>query len=809
MIGSRWILGIALVLCGTGSFAAFASAQTTPPSTEPAPSVKPKLNIAKELGLFGPSGVGGQEKQVTLAGSFTIERGSHRGVLSLSATMAPGWHVYSVTQKKGATQPSKITPAESESYKVLGQFRADRDPVEKTYPFYSVPVEEHPGKVVWSAPIELAEDVKPEGLIVPLEYNGQVCSDKVCIPLTERVEAAFAGFTALPETLGEYHPAANQAELVLKGHVEPAAIAPGGKARLVLTAIPNPGWHVYAYAPKDPDVVGSNKPTLIYVKTPAGWTRSPTNASAEPKTKAAALPRLPKERYHDEPVTWTVELTAPANAATGETLLTGYVGLQTCKEGCLPPHGVEFRAGLPVKAATEDGKIPLQFISLQPTGDGAPASEPAVAGYKDIAKLAAATESGRANYSLPVILVFSLLGGFILNLMPCVLPVIGLKVLSFVQQGGESRARIFALNVWFSLGLLLVFLLLATAATFANLSWGEHFGILGFQVAMVVLVFAFALSFLGVWEIPIPGFAQSSTSNKLQQQEGPAGAFSKGIFTTVLATPCSGPFLGTVFGYTLTQPPLVTYLIFTFIGLGMASPYLVIGAFPTLVRWLPKPGAWMDVVKQLMGFVLLGTVVYLFTLVNEEYRIATLALVMGVWFACWLIGQVPAYLSVGKQLAVWVGGCAAATAIGVFAFAYLGPAKEVLPWQPYSPESLAKLQREGKTVMVDFTADWCPTCKVNLALAINTPRVKEVVERNGIVPLLADWSDRGPVIKAKLNELNSDSIPLMAIYPGDKAGEVIVLRDLLLESQVVNALESAGPSKPATADATAMANPRG
>jgi len=135
---------------------------------------------------------------------------------------------------------------------------------------------------------------------------------------------------------------------------------------------------------------------------------------------------------------------------------------------------------------------------------------------------------------------FGLLGGLILNLMPCVLPVIGLKVLSFVQHGGHSRGTIFALNLWFALGLLSVFMVLATAAAFANLGWGQQFTYTWFKVAMVIVVFAFALSFLGVWEVPIPGFAQSSTSDKLQHKEGASGAFFKGIFTTLLATPAAG-----------------------------------------------------------------------------------------------------------------------------------------------------------------------------------------------------------------------------------------------------------------------------
>jgi thiol:disulfide interchange protein len=303
--------------------------------------------------------------------------------------------------------------------------------------------------------------------------------------------------------------------------------------------------------------------------------------------------------------------------------------------------------------------------------------------------------------------------------------------------------------------------------------------------------------------VPIPGFAQTGTSDKLQQQEGMSGAFFKGIFTTLLATPCSGPFLGPVFGYTLTQPPVVTYIIFLSVGVGMASPYLLIGAFPGLVRALPKPGAWMETFKQIMGFVLLGTVVYLFSTINSDWFIPTLSLMMGVWLACWWIGRVPIYEETSKQVRAWLGGCAAAAIVGYLSFSLLGPVKHLYEWEAYAPDKIAALQAEGKTVMVDFTADWCLTCQTNFRFAINTNRVKEVVEQNQIVPMLADWTDESEEIQQRLAELDSKSIPLLAIYPAGKPGEVVVLRDVISETQLLTALEQAGASKSAAANQTA------
>lgn len=558
---------------------------------------------------------------------------------------------------------------------------------------------------------------------------------------------------------------------------------------LNLTAKMKEGWHVYSITQKP----GAGRPSTIKVI-------ESTKFKVLDKFQADKAPHILQEpgftalsEQHEGVVTWT----APIELAEGVdpktlTIDMTYDG-QVCSNVCIPIFKEKVAAAF------------AGYTAATPAEKGASGAAATAPANAPIAAAPAPVQP--INFAaLAPIVGFALLGGLILNLMPCVLPVIGLKVLSFVQQGGQSRAKIFALNLWFVLGLMFVFVLLATAAAFANLSWGQQFTYTWFKVAMVVVVFAFALSFLGVWEVPIPGFAQSSSSSKLQQQEGPTGAFFKGIFTTLLATPCSGPFLGPVFGYTLAQPPLVTYIIFASVGLGMASPYLVIGAFPSLVRWLPKPGEWMETFKQVMGFVLLGTVVYLFATIKSDYFIPTLALVIGVWFACWLIGRVPIYEPASKQLWAWLSGVCAAALIGYLAFTFLGPVKHLYEWRNFQPDTIAKLQTEGKTVMVDFTADWCATCQANFHFAINTPRVKDAVEKNGVVPMLADWSDYNDTIKQKLVELNSNSIPLLVIYPANKPGDVIILRDALLESQVLTALDQAGPSTTAQAAAeTAMA----
>ena len=269
-----------------------------------------------------------------------------------------------------------------------------------------------------------------------------------------------------------------------------------------------------------------------------------------------------------------------------------------------------------------------------------------------------------------VTLLLAFVAGFILNFMPCVLPVVGLKLMGFVQQAGESRG-ILMLNLWYCFGLVSVFLILATLAVFFGLGWGAQFSSAAFNIVLSAVVFVFALSFLGIWEIPLPGFVGGSKINDLAAGEGASSAFFKGALSTVLATPCSGPMLAPALAYFISQPPYVAYLGFAAAGLGMASPYLVIGVYPRLISFLPKPGAWMDTFKNVMGFVLLGTVVFLLTFLAVPYVVPTVAFLVGLWAAFWWIGRIPLTEELGVRLRAWAEGAVFAGLIGLLAFGWL------------------------------------------------------------------------------------------------------------------------------------------
>jgi thiol:disulfide interchange protein len=317
-------------------------------------------------------------------------------------------------------------------------------------------------------------------------------------------------------------------------------------------------------------------------------------------------------------------------------------------------------------------------------------------------------------------------------------------------------------------------------------------------------MFALALSFLGVWEIPIPGFAMSKTSTELSNREGYLGAFSKGLITTILATPCSAPFLGGVFLVALSQPVWVVLLIFFGVGLGMALPYLVLAAQPQLLSFMPKPGDWMVTFKEFLAFPMLLAVVMFVNGFAGDDKIAMMASLIFVWFACWMIGRVPIWVEFEAKMRTWGIATLVAIAGAWGSFYFMQPSPHKLAWKPYDEEALNQAVANGKTVLIDFTAEWCQNCKFNLNTALETRKVKDLVEKNDVIVMEADMTDYPPHIKEKLIKLDSISIPVLAIYkPGDTENP-IVLRDILQEAQVLEALTQAGPSVSKTSHPTSV-----
>jgi thiol:disulfide interchange protein len=826
-------------------------------------------STARAQGSFfeGPSALaakaGATLEVISLSASFTAPDANHISTLYVQADIKPGWHIYSVTQPQGGPIATRVSFTANKDFVPLGGFKTWPKPEVKTEEAWKdLPIETHEGRVVWYMPLAFGEAVDVGKAKIEGTVRVQACNEQGCLPpkqykfiatlgkgvklppdaepaLPIKTEAPIGGpitqQSVAPDGLqGAFRQSGSH--VTLRGQLEPAVVLPGDVVKLLLSAEPEPPYHVYALEEADRGRA-AYKPTLIRVDLPANWQADAPRASAEPLEKASGESDGNLQRYYEEPVTWTIELTVPAEAPRGSYDISGIIGYQSCNQtACDRPLAARFTARVQVADQRVGGAVPLAFAP----GKYREAAEADLAA-KEIARVGAdapaagddlnfelivAGDTELREMSLIWAVIFGFAGGAVLNLMPCVLPVIGLKILSFVEQSGHRRGHVLALNLWYSLGLISVFMVLATLAIMFGLGWGELFKFSQFNIALAAVVFAMSLSFLGVWEIPIPGFIGSGKAGELAAKEGAAGAFAKGAITTVLATPCTGPFLGTALVWAAAKPPALVYTIFLSVGLGMASPYLLIGAFPRLIRWLPKPGAWMETFKQLMGFVLLATLVYLMTLITWSSMVPTLALLFGVWLACWWIGR-HQWSGGGRLKALaWMQGLATIAVVGAVSFGWLEPimrqrhdaafdARQValmsaspvkssstsddhIAWQPFSIRSFKALADAEKTIVVDFTAPWCLTCKTLEATVLNSEPVRQLLKANEVVTMQAQWLDEYPETELMLDKLNSKQIPVVAIFPAGDWTRPIVLRGLFPKQQMLEALRQAGRSKATT-----------
>lgn len=404
-------------------------------------------------------------------------------------------------------------------------------------------------------------------------------------------------------------------------------------------------------------------------------------------------------------------------------------------------------------------------------------------------------------------LLFGFLGGLILNLMPCVLPVISLKIFGFVQQAGQSRQKIFRSGIAFAVGIFawfiaLAVLLLALKGAGHDVTWGGfQFTNPYFVLALSVIVLVFALNLFGVFEISLP---QSVTRSLLSTSERKdlLGSFFQGVFATVLATPCTAPFLGTALGFAFTQSAAIILAMFIAIAAGMSAPYLLLSAQPAWLRFLPRPGPWMLHVKQFMGFLLLATLLFLIYVLGAqrglEGAIWASCFLLVISVACWMKGAfaVPTASVTTKTVVLMlvlllVFGSAVYFIGDKFQSAKIASADSQIrgDWQAFTPERLQTELEQGRTVFVDFTAAWCLTCKFNEASVLEAQDVRAAFQRHRIVKLKADWTNGDPVITKLLQQFGRPGVPLYVLYPA-KDEEPIVFPEVLTKSMVLDKLEN-------------------
>ena len=682
--------------------------------------------------------------------------------------------------------------------------------------------------------------------------------------------------------------AADLSDAKLDVRFAPKTAAPGDEVTLKITIDIPRGAHVYAQQTE------AGGPTEIAVELPPslqsledGFT--PDRAPKEKPGKGFFGPT----REFEGSVTFSRRFRVKDTAA-GQVTLNGSIDFQVCDTRCVP-YDETFSATLTVAAASDnddvdDGDDAMAFGSSgdEPEtafgssdgafgedaaafGEGSETTEAAPEAVPDaaaaplskasrvLAELAARKDAVAQPLAITPTLIAStlfwcLVGGIVLNVMPCVLPVLTIKAMSLValshgngdasvadssadEHAGSHRREARLQAIGYTVGVLAVMIGLGIAMISLRLAWGQQFQSPAFVASLAVIVFALSLSLLGVYELPIPGFV--GRAGAATQKEGFGGALFSGVFATVLATPCIGPGLATVMGLLWRMPPWLAMASMLTIGLGLALPFLLIGFFPKLVAWLPRPGMWMVRFKQISGFVLLGTVIYLLTPLATQLVVPLLIAMLGVAFALWTYGEFagpehPAARRMAMSvlaLLLLVGGGYAGYRFapknpdGTIATQRLAPRSEVaeqitpaqptkadaaidlqaeaarvvsteLPWRPFDEDKLIDLLADRETVLVDFTADWCVNCKANEAIALNTERVRKLVEAHGIETMIADWTtfppaDERDVIREWINAFGRDAIPLTVIFPKGSVRDAIILDAAFTQSTLLDRLERA------------------
>jgi len=383
--------------------------------------------------------------------------------------------------------------------------------------------------------------------------------------------------------------------------------------------------------------------------------------------------------------------------------------------------------------------------------------------------------------------LFAILAGFILNFMPCVLPVVSLKLSTLVAATGvdESGAKTRQFrehNVFFALGILIYFAVLGIVLGAAGLAWGQLFQKPGLVMGVTAVVFGLGLSLFGVFDLPVVDLKTGARAKSHRTQ-----ALFTGLLATLLATPCSGPFLGGVLGWTLTQAPSTIVAVFLCIGLGMSLPYVLMAFRPGLVRLFPRPGGWTVFLERIVGFFLMGTCIYLLHILPASYTLSALVLLLATAFAAWMWGSwtgladpAPKRFSIRILALLLVAGTA------VWAFQ---PPQPGAHWTEFKgPEFREMLGQQN--LLIDFTADWCPNCKVLEKTTLAPDNLEEWQEQYDLTLLQADITEEHPAAQALLQQLGSQSIPVVALFPkGDASRAPLVLRDVFTPAQLDRALQ--------------------
>ncbi len=536
----------------------------------------------------------------------------------------------------------------------------------------------------------------------------------------------------------------------------------------------SPGWHIYGKNPGD-----TGLPTTVSWDLPRGFTVSEL---PWPALQRFTLQGIASDGYGGE-VSLLSRITPPADLSSGNVTIRAHATWLACRIECTP------------------GKADVSF-SL-PVGPGAPVPDPR---WAALTAAAARPVQPPHAYGFLLALALAFVGGLILNLMPCVLPVISLKVLSFVRNSQESGAGALRHGLMFGAGVLVSFwviagILVGLRSAGQLVGWGFQFQSPAVVTVTASLFFLIALNLLGVFELP-------SIRLRGPARTGLAGSFMSGLLATAVATPCTAPFMGGALGYALTQPPAAGFGVFTALAIGLAAPYVVLSALPRLSARIPKPGPWMVTLQQILAFPMLAAVIWMMyvleTLAGFPALLTLLSALLLAGLGAWIYGRWGGLdrrpgsrlVSAALAVALIVGATAysAARSAGASAppaetGAVADPASSP-SWESWSSGRVEQLQAAGTPVFVDFTAKWCLTCQVNEKVVLRSPAVARAFRDAGVATLKADWTDRNDDITRTLASFGRAGVPVYALYPGDSQAQPILLPEILTPGAVVEALQS-------------------
>ncbi len=778
----------------------------------------------------------------------------------ISITMHNGWHVY-WANPNATGLPTKV------SFKLPDGFLVGRTQYPVPHTSYSKELDETSylldEKSALITSIKPPADLKPGAAIEIMAKVSWLSCKENCIPgradlkLTMPIVAAggevkAANGDVFKSAMKSMPSPIKDAEHVkLATKLATAVAKPGGKLTATLEVDIASKMHMQSNKPLEDYLI----PAVVFVEKIDGFDIGEVEY---PKAHIREDPMLGKMSEYAGKVAFKIPLEVDEEAGKAPRVLRGVFQYQICSdagncfrpqrigfeipiqmEGGEKPTGEEWAAAVPV--AKDDNADNGGAAAAGDSSSGTGASSSAAGSTKNTEGWFNQVQNRLLGLGFAGTLLLAFMGGLILNVMPCVLPVISLKVLSFVRQAKEDRLRIFVLGLSYCAGILAFFGLLAWLFYFTGSGWGEHFQNPVVILILAGLVTAFAMSLFGVFTVFTPQII-NELGQKAEEREGMPSAFFTGVLATVLGTACTAPFLSAAVAAASKYPASQGAWIFIAVGVGMASPIIVLSAFPAWLKFVPRPGKWMETFEAVMGFLLLGTVIWLIYPLGAQ--IGSWGLMLGLmWLtavalAVWVKGRVQYGDTMGRKVALngvalaivlmgWAGpfelwsnigalktqeaekqrlyriGKNADLQGGVGTISW-GPEKwkspDEIPWLYYTDKALARKYVEaGYAVFVDFTADWCASCKTNLRTSINIEETRKQLRELNIVPFMADFTNEDEKLKEIMASYNRASVPVYLVFSPGKPDEPEILPEILSPGIVLEALKNAGPSRPGNA----------